>query len=158
MSSWQRRTKTKVDVEQLRLDLERDEGCVYAVYLDHLGYPTFGIGHLVTEADPEHGKPVGTEVSEDRVQRAFNSDIECVIDDCERAFDDFGSLPEDAQLVIANMMFNLGLPRFNKFKKMIRAINLGDWQSSANEMIASKWYQQVTARARRLESVMRGIK
>ena len=146
-----------MNVEQLRLDLERDEGCVYEIYLDHLGYPTFGIGHLVTETDIEHGKPVGTEVSEDRVQQVFNSDIECVIGDCDRAFDDFGSLPEDVQLVVANMMFNLGLPRFNKFKKMIRAINLRDMQTAADEMIASRWYQQVTARARRLEAVMRGV-
>ena len=147
-----------MNVEQLRLDLERDEGCVYEIYLDHLGYPTYGIGHLVKEADPEHGQPVGTEVSEDRVREVFNSDIECVIGDCDRAFDDFGSLPEDAQLVVANMMFNLGLPRFNKFKKMIRAINLRDMQTAADEMIDSKWYQQVTARARRLESVLRGVK
>tara|TARA_R110002153_G_scaffold21674_2_gene72110 strand:- start:489 stop:932 length:444 start_codon:yes stop_codon:yes gene_type:complete len=147
-----------MNVEQLRLDLERDEGCVYEIYLDHLGYPTFGIGHLIAGADPENGQAVGTKISEDRVQQVFNSDIDCVIDDCDRAFDDFGSLPEGVQLVIANMIFNLGLPRFNKFKKMIRAINLGDWQSAADEMIDSKWYQQVTARARRLESVMRGIK
>jgi len=147
-----------MNVEQLRLDLERDEGCVYEIYLDHLGYPTFGIGHLITGSDPESGEAVGTKISEDRVQQVFNSDIDCVIDDCDRAFDDFGSLPEGVQLVIANMIFNLGLPRFNKFKKMIRAINLGDWQSAADQMIDSKWYQQVTARARRLESVMRGIK
>ena len=147
-----------MNVEQLRLDLERDEGCVYEIYLDHLGYPTFGIGHLITGSDPESGEAVGTKISEDRVQQVFNSDIDCVIDDCYRAFDDFGSLPEGVQLVIANMIFNLGLPRFNKFKKMIRAINLVDWQSAADEMIDSKWYQQVTARARRLESVMRGIK
>jgi lysozyme len=147
-----------MNVEQLRLDLERDEGCVYEIYLDHLGYPTFGIGHLITGSDPESGEAVGTKISEDRVQQVFNSDIDCVIDDCYRAFDDFGSLPEGVQLVIANMIFNLGLPRFNKFKKMIRAINLGDWQSAADQMIDSKWYQQVTARARRLESVMRGIK
>jgi lysozyme len=61
------------------------------------------------------------------------------------------------QLVIANMMFNLGLPRFSRFKKMIRAIELGDWQSAADEMIDSKWYQQVTARARRLEAAMRSV-
>jgi lysozyme len=146
-----------MNVEQLRLDLERDEGCVYEIYLDHLGYATYGIGHLVTEADPEHGQAVGTKISEDRVRQVFNSDIESVVGDCDRAFDDFASLPEGAQLVIANMMFNLGLPRFNKFTKMIRAINLGDWQSAADQMIDSRWYQQVTARARRLESVMRGI-
>jgi len=146
-----------MNVEQLRLDLERDEGCVYEIYLDHLGYATYGIGHLVTEADPEHGQAVGTKISEDRVRQVFNSDIESVVGDCDRAFDDFASLPEGAQLVIANMMFNLGLPRFNKFTKMIRAINLGDWQSAADQMIDSRWYQQVTARARRLESVMSGI-
>jgi lysozyme len=146
-----------MNVEQLRLDLERDEGCVYEIYLDHLGYPTFGIGHLVTEADPEHSQAVGTKISEDRVRQVFNSDIESVVGDCDRAFDDFGSLPEDVQLVVANMMFNLGLPRFNKFKKMIRAINLRDMQTAADEMIASRWYQQVTARARRLEAVMRGV-
>jgi lysozyme len=55
------------------------------------------------------------------------------------------------------MMFNLGLPRFSRFKKMIRAIELGDWQSAADEMIDSKWYQQVTARARRLEAAMRSV-
>jgi len=146
-----------MNVEQLRLDLERDEGCVYEIYLDHLGYATYGIGHLVTEADPEHGQAVGTKISEDRVRQVFNSDIESVVGDCDRAFDAFGSLPEGVQLVVANMMFNLGLPRFNKFTKMIRAINLGDWQSAADQMIDSRWYQQVTARARRLESVMRGI-
>ena len=147
-----------MNVEQLRLDLERDEGCIYGIHLDHLGFPTFGIGHLVTSSDPEHGQPLGTEVSEDRVKQVFNSDVECVLDDCDRAFDNFGSLPEGVQLVVANMMFNLGLPRFNKFKKMIRAVELGDWQSAADEMISSRWYQQVPKRARRLESLMRGVK
>ena len=146
-----------MNVEQLRLDLERDEGCVYEIYLDHLGYPTYGIGHLVKEADPEHGQAVGTKVSKDRVRQVFNSDIESVIDDCNRSFNAFEALPEAVQLVVSNMMFNLGLPKFSRFKKMIRAINLRDMQTAADEMIASRWYQQVTARARRLEAVMRGV-
>ena len=37
--------------EQLKID----EGVEYEIYLDHLGYPTFGVGHLVLETDPEHG-------------------------------------------------------------------------------------------------------
>ena len=45
-----------MNLDQLRKELEVDEGCVYEVYLDHLGYPTFGIGHLVREDDPEHGR------------------------------------------------------------------------------------------------------
>ena len=38
--------------EQLKVD----EGVVYAVYKDHLGYPTFGVGHLILDEDEEDGK------------------------------------------------------------------------------------------------------
>ena len=40
-----------MDLEKLRKQLEIDEGVKYEIYLDHLGYPTFGIGHLVIPSD-----------------------------------------------------------------------------------------------------------
>ena len=43
-----------MNIDKLREQLEIDEGVVNEVYLDHLGYPTFGIGHLVIEGDPEY--------------------------------------------------------------------------------------------------------
>ena len=94
--------------EQLRQELADDEGCKYEIYLDHLGLPTFGIGHLVRDYDPENGQPVGTPVSEERVRQAFNLDIIVTLEDCDRLYPDFDELPEEAQLVIANMCFNLG--------------------------------------------------
>ena len=48
--------------EQVQKQLEIDEGVVYEIYRDHLGYPTFGIGHLIREEDPENGQPVGTPI------------------------------------------------------------------------------------------------
>ena len=42
-----------MNVDKLRAQLEIDEGVVNKIYLDHLGYPTFGIGHLITDSDPE---------------------------------------------------------------------------------------------------------
>ena len=68
-----------MNIEQLRKALERDEGVKYEVYLDHLGYPTFGIGHLITDDDPECGASVGTKVDSDRVQEAFETDVESVL-------------------------------------------------------------------------------
>ena len=59
----------------IQKDLERDEGVIYKIYKDHLGYPTFGIGHLVTRSDPEYGKPVGTSVSKSRVDSVFATDL-----------------------------------------------------------------------------------
>ena len=146
-----------MNLEQLRKELTEDEGCVYKVYNDHLGYPTFGIGHLVRESDPEHGEEIGTPVSEDRVIEAFESDIETVLSDCETLYPNFDSLPEEAQLIIANMMFNLGYPRLSKFKGMKRGVDSEDWNAAADEMVDSRWYKQVTNRANRLVERMRSI-
>ena len=49
-----------MNIEQFRDELKRDEGVKNEVYLDHLGLPTCGIGHLITEWDNEYGQEVGT--------------------------------------------------------------------------------------------------
>ena len=90
--------------DKLREELAEDEGCKFEIYLDHLGLPTFGIGHLVKEGDPEHGQPVGTPVDEERVRQVFSLDMAVTIEDCRSLYDDFDELPEEAQLIIANMM------------------------------------------------------
>ena len=142
---------------KLREELERDEGIKYEVYLDHLGYPTFGIGHLITDDDPECGASVGTKVDSDRVQEAFETDVESVLSDCERLYVQFEHLPEEVQLIIANMMFNMGRPRLSKFKGMKRGVDARDWNAAADEMVDSVWYRQVTNRADRLVERMRSL-
>ena len=146
-----------MDIEKLREQLEVDEGCVYEIYNDHLGYATFGIGHLVTESDPEQGQSVGTPVSSDRVAEAFESDIQSVLRDCNILYSDFHNLPEEAQQVIANMMFNLGRPRLSKFAGMKRGVDARDWDAAADEMVDSNWYRQVTNRADRLVERVRAL-
>ena len=146
-----------MNIEQLREQLEVDEGCVYEIYNDHLGYPTFGIGHLVKESDPEQGQSLGTAVSSDRVAEAFESDIQSVLRDCNILYSDFDDLPEEAQQVIANMMFNLGRPRLSKFAGMKRGVDARDWNQAADEMVDSNWYRQVTNRADRLVERIRAL-
>ena len=65
-----------MDLQRLQEDLEDDEGVVYEIYLDHLGLPTFGIGHLVREEDPEYGWDVGEPVSEERVAEVLHEKSE----------------------------------------------------------------------------------
>ncbi len=146
-----------MNIEQLRKELERDEGVKYEVYLDHLGYPTFGIGHLITDDDPECGASVGTKIDSDRVQEAFEADVESVLSDCERLYVQFEHLPEEVQLIVANMMFNMGLTRLSKFKGMKRGVDARDWEAAADEMVDSRWYKQVTNRADRLVVRMRSV-
>ena len=146
-----------MDINKLREEIEYDEGSVNKIYLDHLGLATFGIGHLVTEWDEEYGFEVGTDVSEDRCIEAFNRDIKTVLSDCNKLYSDFDELPEEVQLIIANMMFNMGRPRLSKFKGMKRGVDAKDWNAAADEMVDSNWHKQVTKRAERLVVRMRDV-
>jgi len=146
-----------MNIDKLRKELERDEGVRYEVYLDHLGYPTFGIGHLITKYDPERGVSVGREISNERVQAAFQNDIAIVLTDCKKLYIEFEYLPEEVQLIIANMMFNMGYTRLRKFKGMKRGVDARDWETAADEMVDSRWYNQVQRRADRLVVRMRNL-
>lgn len=143
--------KNKLDREAVFEQLKIDEGVVYEVYHDHLGLPTFGVGHLVLESDPEHGKPLGTPVDEDRVKDCFEKDLDTAVSECEILFeghwDDF---PGEVKEILVNMMFNMGRTRLSGFKKFGAALKEGDWKTAAVEGRDSKWYRQVTNRAERL--------
>ena len=147
----------EIFIDRLREELKTDEGCKYEIYLDHLGLPTYGIGHLVTEKDPEYGMEVGTLVDEIRVNEVFEQDIQVTINDCKKVYDDWNTMNEEVKLICCNMMFNLGYPRYCKFKKMIQAIKDGDWLEAGNQMKDSRWFKQVTNRADRLISRMKAI-
>ena len=146
-----------MDKDRLRAEIAADEGCRHEIYLDHLGLPTHGIGHLIREHEPEHGQPVGTPVSEERVRQCFALDIAITMEDCQRLFADFKELPDEAQLVIANMCFNLGYPRLSKFKNFRAAVEERDWMRAADEMVDSRWHDQVPNRAKRLVKRIRDL-
>ena len=105
---------------------------------------------MITEWDEEYGKPVGTPISDHRVNELFDQDVQVTIDECKVLFDDFDDLPEEAKQVIANLMFNMGRPRLSKFVKFREAVRNRDWVESGRQLKESRYYTQVTARADRL--------
>ena len=138
---------------KLQNELADDEGIKYELYLCSENHLTGGIGHLITEWDVDYyGKPIGYPVPNEQVNTWFEKDLDVTINDCKIIFEEFDSLPEEAQLVIANMCFQLGRPRLSKFKKFIAAVKEQDWERAADEMKDSRWYKQTTARAERLIS------
>ncbi len=139
--------------------LKIDEGVEYEIYKDHLGYPTFGVGHLVLKTDYEYGKEVGTPVSVERVRECFEADLDIAISECDALYEEgvFGNLPGEVQEILVNMMFNMGRTRLSKFKKMHAAILEGNWTEAAKEGTDSLWYRQVTNRADRLMERLRNV-
>lgn len=146
-----------MNIEKLREELKVDEGCINEIYLDHLGYHTFGIGHLITDKDKEWGEPVGTPISTKRINECFKNDIEIVFKELDRNLSWWRELPDDIQLVLANMCFNLGITRLKKFKKFLTALSEKNWELAATEMMDSRWATQVKQRAVRLQKrVLKG--
>ena len=141
--------------EQLKID----EGVKYEIYKDHLGYPTFGVGHLITGEDEEHGKPLGTPISEERVQECFDKDLDTSISECVALYGEgFNTMPVTVQQILVNMMFNMGRTRLAKFKNFRTALEAEDWRQAAVEGRDSLWYRQVTNRAERLMTRLEELK
>jgi len=128
-------------VDQLR----RDEGESPTCYQDHLGNWTIGVGRLI-------GKGGGLSPAE--IAYLLNNDIIDRRDALKSALPYFTSLSSARQGVLLNMAFNLGVPRFLQFKKMLAAVEAGRWGIAAKEMLDSTWAQQVPQRAARLASQM----
>lgn len=140
---------------QIVEDLIADEGMVFAVYRDHLGNKTYGVGHLITPDEPEYRMEEGFTVDEERVMEVFHRDLAEAIDDVISQVPNLSQYPANVIRVLVNMAFNLGRRRFSGFKRMLTAVRQYDFQEAADEMIDSKWRKQVPNRAMRLVGLMR---
>ncbi len=138
-----------MNLNKLQEQIMFEEGVKYEIYNDHLGYKTFGVGHLVRATDPENEMAVGTKVSKMRVAECFEADLYVAINDMEK-FTEGMEIDDNIKECVTEMVFQLGLPRLNKFRKFKQALLDGDIKSAQAEMKNSLWYRQTTNRAERL--------
>ena len=138
-----------MNLKELQEKIMFEEGVKYEIYNDHLGYKTFGVGHLVRATDPENEMAVGTKVSKMRVAECFEADLYVAMNDMEK-FTEGMEVDDNIKECVTEMVFQLGLPRLNKFKKFKQALLDGDIETAQAEMKDSLWYKQTTNRAERL--------
>ena len=139
-----------MNLNKLQEEIMFSEGVKYEIYRCSEGYPTAGIGHLITEWDEDYfDKPIGTKVSKEQVAKWFEADLGVAIADMNQ-FTEGMNVDENVRECVTEMVFQLGLPRLNKFKKFKQALLNGDIQTAQAEMKDSLWYRQTTNRAERL--------
>ena len=130
---------------KLREVLTDHEGLKYKPYKCTAGKLTIGIGHNLDDRG----------VSPAVVDLMYDEDVTEVVADLKIIFTDFDDLPDDIQIVLADMRFQLGANRFRKFKKMIAAVKQSNWPEMIIQMKDSYWYKQTTNRANDLISMVR---
>ena len=125
---------------QLFHDLMRDEGFRERVYRCSAGKQTIGYGWNIDDL------PL-TRLS---AQMILADQIETNVEELNRALTWWLNLPDNAKLGLSNMVFNLGLPRLLKFKKMLAALEAHDFDKAALNALDSRWATQVASRALRI--------
>ena len=90
-------------------------------------------------------------ISREEADLMLEKDIDECVRDLNNLFSlgwNFLSFSENRQAALINMRYQLGATGFRKFKKMIRAIRDDDWVEAGVQAKDSRWYKQVTARAK----------
>ena len=95
-------------------------------------------------------------ISEDEAKYLLNNDVDRILKEVEH-WSFLEKLNEPRQAVILDMVFNMGVTRFNAntWVKTFAAVQNEEWEKAANEMLDSKWAKQVGQRAIRLSQMMR---
>ena len=135
--------------EELAADLSEDEGFVPTAYQDSLGYWTIGSGILIDSRVP------GAGITREEDAMLKSNRVKKLIQELHSAYPKFVTLDRARQLVLANMAYNLGVPRLMGFKKTLAAVSRGDYLEASKEMLDSRWARQVKGRAVRLAEQMR---
>ena len=129
-----------MDLKKLKQMLIKHEGKKLWPYKCTAGKLTIGIGHNLD------AKGISNAVAD----LMYEEDIMEVINDLHKIFENFNDLPEQIQLVLANMRFQLGDSGFRKFNKLIKSVERKDWKKTKINMANSLWYKQTNNRAKEL--------
>src|SRR5690348_6786523 len=123
--------------------LIRHEGIRLKPYRDTAGLLTIGVGRCIDR--------IG--ITEDEALYLLANDKARVIASC-RQFEWFDKLDSIRQMVVVDMVFNLGIEGFKKFQKTIAYIRAGRYSDASAEMLRSAWAVQVGGRALELALMM----
>lgn len=107
------------------------------------GHLTIGYGHNL-----ENG------ISSATAEFILKEDLERAERAVKNSLPWWWKLADARQFVLVDMAFNMGLAGLKGFKKMLAAVEQGDYQTAAKEMLASKWAAQVGRRAVELSKIM----
>ena len=141
-----------MDLHTLQQEIIQEEGgIILKPYKDHLGYWTIGAGHLIRDNEKDE---LMQPITYQRGLELFLKDFNVSKKDME-TFTEGMSIDVNAKECVLHMVFQLGLPRLNKFVKFKKCLSENDIEGAMVEMKDSLWYRQTTNRANRIIDKMK---
>lgn len=136
---------------------KKHEGLRLWVYTDTAGKKTIGYGFNLQAAGARdlcarfgldfdalfNGK---SRLAPDQAEAIFEYQFNQVLIQASLLFPNFSTMPANVQAVIADLIFNMGLPTFLEFHQTIAALKAGFWATAASDLKDSLWYSEVGTR------------
>lgn len=134
-----------MDIDKLLKELRRHEGMRNFPYKCSAGKLTIGVGRNIED--------IG--ITDDEADYLLRNDILRVQDDLDRNVAYWRVFPERTQRALVNFVFNVGITRALRFKRMWAALSKYDFHQAADELLDSKYAKQVGRRAEDLADMIR---
>ncbi|MGN7612728.1 glycoside hydrolase family protein [Magnetococcales bacterium HHB-1] len=135
---------TEINLERMKDQLIQHEGLRLKPYRCTAGKMTIGVGRNLDDNG----------ISKAEALHLLGNDINRVIRELNSSFPWFETLDEPRRRVLIDMAFNLGITTLRCFKRMLRAVEAGNYPLAAKEMLDSRWARQVGQRATKLSRMM----
>lgn len=161
--------------ELLKQELIRDEGMKLRPYKDSLGIFSVAVGRNLEDKGLTRNElsSLGINVNLNKEQvisvllergltkqeclMLLSNDIDDAWEDLTTALPWIEQKPEVVQRVLTNMCFNVGLSRLLDFKKTLAHIKANRYLEASQEMLNSRWANQVGARSLRLSNLIKSL-
>ena len=144
-----------MNMDRLLESVKKHEGYRNKVYLDTLGKRTVGVGHLCVESFWEDDK----EYEEKFLMEILQKDLQEAIRGARSLMEehDCTDIDEQAEEILIEMVFQLGMTGVSKFKKMWKALAEKNYIGASYEMLDSRWSKQTPNRAKAMAKTMKEI-
>ena len=144
-----------MDMDRLLESVKKHEGYRNKVYLDTLGKRTVGVGHLCVEDFWEDDK----EYEEKFLMEILQKDLQQASCGARSLMEkhDCADIDEQAEEILIEMVFQLGMTGVSKFRKMWDALAEKNYIGASYEMLDSRWSKQTPNRAKAMAKIMKEI-
>ena len=129
---------------RLRNTLIRHEGLKLLPYKCTAGKLTLGVGRNIEDRG----------ISKETAMQMLDEDIELCLNELMERLNYFETLPTEVQETLVNLCFNMGISRLMKFQLMLGAIQAGQYELAAKELLDSRYARQVGKRAEELAAIL----
>ena len=135
---------------KLKNKIKKNEGFRNNAYFDQLGFLTIGFGHLIKKNE---NYLLNNKQTKKNLIKIFDLDFNKALNDYNITYKKY-NFSKKIKYTLIEMIFQLGLQKQKKFKKMIKYFVDKKIYMACIEMKKSLWYQQTP---KRVNGLIKGL-